>query len=162
MAETTGGFGSELRRFVEEMGLNFEAQGLPRIPSRVISYLVVCEPAEQTADQLVAALQVSRASISTALQLLTPSGLVTRATRPGNRRTYYRLDSGTWGLLLLRRAQLASATREIADRGLEALGDAPPQRRARLEGLRHFYAFFEKELPALVEHWQAQRVEEQP
>ena len=162
MTEISGELEPELSAFVEEMGLNFEAQGLQRIPSRVISYLVVCEPAEQTADQLVEALQVSRASISSALQLLTPSGLVTRTTRPGDRRTYYRIDTGAWGLLLLRRAQLAGSTRQIAERGLHALGDVPDERRARLEGLRHFYAFFEKELPALIEHWQTQRGQEEP
>ena len=44
--------------------------------------------------------------------------------------------------------------RRVAESGLEALESAPAVRRERLEAMRAFYTFFEKEMPRLLEHWE--------
>ena len=62
-------------------------------------------------------------------------------------------------MLGMMRAQIpvVRAFRETADRGLELLADRPPDQRARLQGLRDLYAFFEVELPASLERFLEQR-----
>ena len=74
--------------FVESMGLLWENEGLPRIAGRIFGYLVV-QPEACSLDDLAAGLGVSKASISTDARRLEQLGLITRVSRPGDRRDYY-------------------------------------------------------------------------
>ena len=47
----------------------------------------------------------------------------------------------------------------LAEQGLELLADEPAERRERLQEMRDFYAFFEEELPVLLDRWEAERKE---
>jgi len=49
-----------------------------------------------------------------------------------------------------------SAARALAERGLELVGAQRPGSR-RLEEMRDLYAFMERELPALLTRWSAER-----
>ncbi|WP_460527165.1 hypothetical protein [Flindersiella endophytica] len=55
---------SELQEYVEEIGLYFAGVRLPRMPGRILGWLLVCDPPHQSAEELAAALQVSSGSIS--------------------------------------------------------------------------------------------------
>ena len=55
---------------------------------------------------------------------------------------------------------LTSEMRVIAERGLDVLKDEPPHVRGRLEDYRDFYAFFEREFPALIKRWEQTQREE--
>jgi hypothetical protein len=46
-----------------------------------------------------------------------------------------------------------------AERGLELLADAPAARRERLQGMHDFYAWLEREMPALWERWRREQQE---
>ena len=75
-------------RYVERMGLLWEAEGLPRIAGRMLGYLALqAEPA--TLDDLAGALGVSKASVSNDARRLERLGLIERASRPADRRDYY-------------------------------------------------------------------------
>jgi len=50
-----------------------------------------------------------------------------------------------------------AAFQHLAERGLELLEGKDPQLRQRLEGRRDMYAFFERELPALLQRWEQER-----
>ncbi len=44
--------------------------------------------------------------------------------------------------------------RETAERGLAMLGSGDPDVRRNLEEMRDFYAYWEKEMPAVLERWE--------
>lgn len=143
--------------FVEEVAVAFEQGGLPRMAGRIIGWLLICDPPEQTSDQLAGVLQASKGSISSSTRLLVPSGLVERMSRPGERRDYFRLRNEAWAELV--RARLAQVTsfRELTERGLTLLADDEPGRRARLEDVSNFYAWLDVQLADLWTAWDQQR-----
>jgi DNA-binding transcriptional regulator GbsR (MarR family) len=143
--------------YVEEVALGFERQGLFRMAGRVIGWLLICDPPEQTFAQIAEVLQASKGSISAAMKFLVPSGLVERISRPGERRDYYRCRPGAWTDLARDQSRLYDDFRKLAQRGLELLADAPPARRERLQDMHDFYAWLEREMPALWERWRREQ-----
>jgi DNA-binding transcriptional regulator GbsR (MarR family) len=151
--DRTGG----LHDFADEIGLFFEDNGLPRMPGRVLGWLLVCDPPQQSADELAAALQASRGSISMAMQLLQGSGAVQRVAVPGSRRTYYRLTPGFWLREAEEKAAIAARWRKLAERGLDLLADRPEDGRQRLQEMHDMYAFFEEEYARMRDEWVARQ-----
>ena len=139
--------------FVDDVAGFFAREGLPLISGRVIGWLLISDPPEQSAAQIAEALQVSRSSISTAARLLTPSGLVEGVRRRGERQEYFRIAADGWSRMLERRYAQAAGFREVTERGLRVLEDAAPQRRERLVGVNRLYGFLETELPAVLQRW---------
>ena len=141
--------------FVERVGEFYARMGLPRIAGRLLGWLLICKPEHQSADQLCEGIGASRGSISNMLRLCTSWGLVESMGLPGERRTYYRIRPRAWAEALDDSTAKFTAMREIAEEGLEVLKDAEPEQRARLEGMKELYSFFEEEFPALIERWEA-------
>ena len=77
-----------LAHFIEEMGLFFESEGMPRISGRLFAYLLLQEE-PCSLDDLTTDLQVSKTSISTNARLLEQHGMIHRVAQPGDRRDYY-------------------------------------------------------------------------
>lgn len=77
-------------RFIEQMGLFAQGDGVPRIAGRLFGYFIVHGGPISFAD-LAEKLQVSRASVSTNARTLTSLGIIKRVTRPGDRQDYYQL-----------------------------------------------------------------------
>jgi DNA-binding transcriptional regulator GbsR (MarR family) len=147
--------------YVEEVALGFERQGLFRMAGRVLGWLLICDPPEQTFNQLAEVLQASKGSISAAMKFLVPAGLVERISRPGERRDYYRCRPGAWAELARDQSRLYDEFRKLAQRGLELLADAPAARRERLQDMHDFYAWLEREMPALWERWRREQQEKE-
>jgi DNA-binding transcriptional regulator GbsR (MarR family) len=129
-----------------------KSYGLPRMAGRVFGWLLVCDPPEQTAAQLAGALDASKGSISGATGLLVRARLVDRLHVRGERADRFRVRPEAWDEQI--RDQGAAEARRLLARGLEALADAPAARRARLEQLDMFYAWWESRLPSLTEEWE--------
>ena len=149
----------EQLHYVEEIALSFERQGLFRMAGRVIGWLLICDPPEQTFNQLAEGLQASKGSISTVMKLLVPSRIVERVSRPGERRDYYRCLPGAWYDLAREQSTHYGEVKKLAGRGLELLADAPAARRERLQAMHDFYAWLEREMPALWERWRREQAE---
>jgi DNA-binding transcriptional regulator GbsR (MarR family) len=149
--------GAAVAQFVEEVGFYFESFGLPRMVGRIMGHLLVCDPPHQSAAELMAALSVSSGSISTTARSLIQMGFVERVAVPGDRRSFYRLRSDAWTAAIDAREAEMRRLRELAERGLAALADAPAERRGRLDDMRHLAAFIEAEFPALVTRFHQQR-----
>ena len=146
-----------IERFVEELGMRFELEaGAPRMVGRVFGWLLVCEPPEQSAAELAERLQASKGSISTATRLLLRMGLIERVRLRGERFDRFIARPEAWDEYLWREDQF-SAPRRVLRLGLEALGDEPATRRARLEELDSIYAWWEQRLPKLREEYLADR-----
>lgn len=143
--------------YVEEVALFWEAHGLPRIAGRILGLLLVCDPPHRSAKELAAELGASKGSVSAMTRLLLQSGTIEVVPVPGERATYYRLSPDSLERKLERRLIEMVAFRELADKGLELLADAPAAHRDRLETVRSLYAFLERELPALLDRWREER-----
>lgn len=147
---------AKLDTFVEQVGEIFVRAGHQRIAGRLFGWLLICDPPHQSAADILEATGASKASVSTNLKLLQAAGLVERIGIPGERRAYYQMNINAWTQDLKGRLAEISALRRVAESGLKALDSAPVERRARLEAMRAFYTFFEKEMPMLLEHWEAE------
>lgn len=145
--------------YAEDFGLLFEGFGLPRMVGRVLGVLLTSGETDLSAEQLAQALQASRGSISSATRTLTGMGLVQRRTRPGERRDYFMIKPGAWDELMRRELETLSSFREMAERGL-TLVNSDVVARQNLEEMREFYAYWEKELPAMLERWEEYRKKE--
>jgi hypothetical protein len=144
----------KLLQFVEEFALLCEQSGWPRIAGKILAWLLVCEAPQQDAEQLAAALQASKASISTMTRYLEDRGFIERTSLPGDRRVHYRIRAGVWSHLLRERLKSVGAMRALADRAAALVQHRPPAQRARADDMAAFYAWWERELPALFDRWE--------
>jgi len=145
-----------LRAYADELALFYEHGGLSRIPSRVLGWLMVCDPPQQTAADLVTALSVSKASVSTTLRLLQSVGLIERAPSTGGRAMSYRLCEDGFTALFERKLDSLTAFLPLADRGLAILGAGSVNAR-RLREMRALNRFYQRELPKLTAKWARER-----
>ncbi len=141
--------------FVERVGSMLSGSGLPRMAGRIWGWLLICDPAEQTAASIAGELHASRGSVSGMVRLLEQAGLIHRSTRPRDRREYFSIPRGSVVAVLESRLPSTVAWRRLADDGLEMLGDRSQAARARVQELRDVYAFMEEELPSMLERFRA-------
>jgi DNA-binding transcriptional regulator GbsR (MarR family) len=145
---------AERRQFFEEMGLMFEGTGMPRMAGRVLGWLLMCDPPHQTATQVGDVVGASKGSISTMLRHLVGTGIVERMGVPGERSKFYRIRDGAWVEHLRERTAFTRSLRQLAERGLTLMqGEEPPLLR-RLQDFRDLHAFFEREMPAMLERYE--------
>ena len=143
-------------QFANENGLLFEGAGLPRITGRVLGWLMVCEPEYQSLPDLTEALGISKASASTSMRMLIQMGFAERVIPGGDRRDYFRLSDDAFAHFFRRRVEVIHRLRKNAEHGLHVLADAPPARRARLERMHRLFSFIERNIPVLVERFEAE------
>lgn len=120
--------------------------GLPKAVLRVLGWMVVCQPREQTASSIQDALGLSAGTVSVAVRTLGDIGLVERMTRPGHRCSYYRISTDGWERVLEARFRALTELREVADRALEASGG----RERRLAEMRDTFAAYETGVHGLL------------
>jgi DNA-binding transcriptional regulator GbsR (MarR family) len=144
-------------RFVERFALTFSEAGVPRMPARVFSALLVTDEGRRTAAELAETLKVSPAAVSNAVRYLTQVGLVAREREPGERRDHYRIHGGdTWYEVTVRRDAMLVRWQDDLKEGIEAVGAGTPAGK-RLEETRRFYRFIHEEMPGLLERWREVR-----
>ncbi|HZF59650.1 MAG TPA: MarR family transcriptional regulator [Rubrobacter sp.] len=155
VVDLRGGVLDEERgRYVEEFGLLFEQFGLSRMLGRVLGVLMISDPPERSAVELAEELGASRGSISQTTRSLIQMSLVQRWSRPGERRDYFRIKPGAWHEIMRREMEALGGFREMAERGLDLLDSRDPAARRSLEEMRDFYAYWEKEMPSVLERWE--------
>ena len=144
-----------LRELVERLGRLLAEWGLPRMAARVIFVLMTADEPALSAGELAERLGVSPAAISGAVRYLTQIHMVTRDVVPGSRRDLYRLVDDSWYEVTLEKMTLITTLADLARGGVVAAGGEGTPAGARLAGMRDFYDFVQKELPSLLERWQA-------
>jgi len=146
------------KQFAEEVGIVFEQTGMPRMAGRILGWLLISDPSHQSTEQITKALIASKGSISTMTRLLIQIGLIERLSLPGVRHDYFRLRSDAWQHMIGRGlTEEIKMVRQLADRGLELLGDKTPVTKNWLEEMRDVYTFLEHEFPTLLERWEKER-----
>lgn len=143
-------------RYLEDFGLLFGQFGVSRMLGRVMGALMIADPPERTAEELAEELGASRGSISSATRSLIQMGILQRWSRPGERRDYFRVKPGAWHGIMRREMEVLGSFREMADRGLILLDSEDPTSRQSLEEMRDFYAYWEREMPAVLERWESE------
>ena len=128
-------------RFIEQKGMEYQAEGLPRIAGRLIGLMLI-EDGPFGFNHLAVRLKVSRGSISTNTRLLENLGLIDRVSKPGERGDYFQLSPTPFSSLLeginarLKRALTnTSQAKEQLPRTLRST-------HARLSKLENFYRGF--------------------
>ena len=134
-----------------------ETQGLPRMAGRILGALLLAEPPEQTADQLAGTLRASRSSISTMTRLLEHTGLIDRVSKPGDRRLYYRNRPDAWHQRTLGAIEPIRHMRRLAEKGLRLMDGAQPEALQGLVDMYRFYAYWEREMPRMIDAWEEAR-----
>jgi DNA-binding transcriptional regulator GbsR (MarR family) len=144
-------------QFVEEMGQFLASVGMTPMAGRMWGWLLICEPADQTAADIAEALHASRGAISGTARLLGNAGLVRRATKPGDRREYFSAPPEALDSMLQSAASVYRQMRSIAERGLAATTERSEASRARLQEFRDVMAFVEQEVPAVIARFLSER-----
>ena len=135
---------AEILEWVERVATFFaEHYGLPPITGRIVGWLMICDPPEQSPAEIAAAIGASRASLTTNMRLLTASGLVHRLTRSGGRTTYFRIDDDMWQTVIRRRMASMMSFGEITADGIRLLGADNP-RAKRIQAAHDFFAWMAK------------------
>lgn len=130
--------------------------GFPPMAGRLLGYLTVCDPEQQSIAELADALMASRSAITGAIQALENFHLVLRARAAGERVDKVSLDlAGMEGNGF--DARVYSEQAVLAREGLTLLIKAKPDRRAWLEEMAALSDFLAERMPSLQEEWHQRR-----
>lgn len=140
-------------RFVEMVGRFWESWGQPRTAGRMLGWLMICDPPEQSSADLAEALDASAGSVSTTSRQLVQIGLVDRVTFPGDRSSYFRLHEHAWIQVMHGRLEGIRGLHQIA---VAAEPLTPENRADRVEDLRFITEFMLEEWPGLMDRMQSQ------
>ena len=145
----------ELLAYVERVGVWADAAGMPRSVGRVLGWLLVCDPPEASSQDIADGLDASAGSVSTALRMLTNSGMAERVAVPGDRRLYVRVSPATIDGIMEGEVARIESLRALAADGLGALDAAgvEPARRERVAHLHELARFFGDAWPELLDRW---------
>jgi len=130
--------------------------GMAPMVGRLLGYLAVCDPHEQSIAELADALLASRSAIAGAVSSLETLGLVRRSRSAGERMDRVCVDMSS------RRATGFDLTEyeeqgELAREGLRLLAGTPLERRASLLEWAAFADFLVERLPVLEQEWTDRR-----
>jgi DNA-binding transcriptional regulator GbsR (MarR family) len=148
------------KSFIEEFGLLFENKGLPRMAGRLLGWLFLSDPPYQSPSEISEMLMASKGSVSSAIGLLTQIGMIEKYVIPGERHNHFRLREDALRRMIQHKAEEEwRVFRQLAERGLELMGDEVTLRRQFLEQLRDHFIFLEREFPALIERYEKTRAQ---
>ncbi|MGC7102776.1 GbsR/MarR family transcriptional regulator [Amycolatopsis lurida] len=128
-----------LPEWIERVAMYLARDGVPPIAGRVLGWLMACDPPEQPAAQISAAIGASRASLTSNLRLLSSMGFLTWRTRPGERTVYYRMADDAWAVVVRKQIDGITSFLDITREGLDLVGRDGD----RAERIRQAHATFE-------------------
>lgn len=144
-----------LRAFVDRLGQQAEADGLPRIAGRLFGTLLL-SATPQSLDDLAAELGVSKASVSTDCRRLLERGLVERVAIAGDRRDFYQATPDFLVRMIEQSCRRWTALRTLAADVRHDAPDCPPVVRARLAQVDAIHAFVCGRLDDTLREWSAE------
>ena len=143
--------------FADHAGRLFARRyGFAPMVGRLLGYLAICDPRDQSIAELAEALLASRSAIAGAVTTLDNIGLLRRSRAAGERMDRVRIDMTgprSMGFDITEYQEQADLARE----GLALLADTPPERRAVLLEWAAFSDFLVERLPILEKEWKSHR-----
>lgn len=140
----------------EELALILTRNGMQRMTARVLGVLLFTQQDTITAGEIAEQLKASAGSVSGAIKMLAPTGLVEKVPVPGSRREHYRFPEDGWPTLMSSQNAVVGLMQEAAEKGIATVGPDTTAGR-RLADMRDFYAYLMHELPEVIERWRAGR-----
>jgi len=139
--------------YADHMGRSLAKRyGYPPVTGRVIGYLSVCEPMQQTINTIAEVLLTSRSAVNNALKMLESQKLITRTRPAGTRADIVSINPISWENAGFDPGEYQE-TAQLAREGLELLKNASPERRQPLESAASMGDFLAERLPKLFEEW---------
>jgi len=139
------------RQFADEVGVLLSQMGMPPAYGRLLGWLLICDPPQQTSTQLAESLGLSKGSVSSGMRMLERSDLVQRVPSPGRGHAYEMVPDA-----LVRATDPAVKhviMRDVMQKGLALLGEEGSPRAERLRISRDFYGFIAEKIPSLMEEF---------
>jgi hypothetical protein len=145
--------------FADHMGRFYARRyGFPPMVGRLIGYLAVCDPPEQSVAELADALLASRSAIAGAIKTVEAFHAVRRVRSAGERMDRVRIDLSSprsMGLDISEYEEMA----ELASEGLAVVEGAPAERRAVMLEMSAYARFVLERIPVWQQEWKARRAE---
>jgi MarR family len=132
--------------------------GMAPMVGRLLGYLAICDPPEQSIAELAEALLASRSAIAGAIGVLETLSLIRRSRAAGERMDRVRIDMTgpqATGFDVAEYQEQGDLARE----GLALLVDEPRERQAVLLEWAAFADFLVARLPDLEKDWKAHRAQ---
>lgn len=143
--------------FADHAGRLFARRyGFAPMVGRLLGYLMICDPRDQSIAELAEALLASRSAITNAVAFLDNLHYIRRSRAAGERMDRIGIDlpsAEATGFDVTEYEEQADLARE----GLALLADAPPERKAALQGWAAFAEFLVARMPQLEKDWKAHR-----
>lgn len=130
--------------------------GMAPMVGRLIGYLAVCDPREQSITELADALLASRSAIAGAINTLETLRLIRRTRAAGERMDRVCMDMSGPNAMGFDVSEYQEQG-ELAREGLRLLADAPPERRAILLEWAAFADFLVEQVPVTEQAWKERR-----
>ncbi len=143
------------RDFIDGVAAYYQMNdGMPLARGRLIGWLVICEPATQSARSLSAKVGCEESDVDYILGLLVPSGVLQRSDAADPDDFLVAMDDTAWPERVKGVFANIPAFHEILQRGCETLADAPPERRRRIENMERLFGYLSVEIPAVIEGYE--------
>lgn len=134
--------------FIETMGRWWESTTGGRSAGRILGWLMICEPAHQSANDLVESLELSTGTVSTQIRVLEGIAFVERITFPGDRATYFQLKPDVWIGVMMSEPQHIRRMLELSE---AASALTPETRPDRVTDMGFISRFLLERWPALMD-----------
>lgn len=139
-----GAMQERLTRMLEEVGF-------PHTIARIYTALTLAEGEGLSTSDLLDELDISKASVSNAMQFLVGTELAERYRVRGSRQAHYRILKDVWGTILAKKFAAVGYIRRTVE---EAIALEPGDKaRARLQEMHDVYSFFETEFAEVMSRW---------
>jgi hypothetical protein len=130
--------------------------GMAPMVGRLIGYLSVCDPREQSIGELAEALLASRSAIANAVNTLETLKLVRRSRAAGERMDRVQLDLSSPNAMGFDTSEYQEQA-DLAREGLALLADQPPERKELLLVGLAFAEFLVERMPIWEQEWNSHR-----
>jgi hypothetical protein len=130
--------------------------GFAPMVGRLLGYLAICDPRQQSIAELADALLASRSAIAGAVNTLDHLGLIRRSRAAGERMDRIWIDMSNTHAMGFDITEYQEQG-DLAREGLALVAGAPPERRAVLLEWAAFADFLVARLPEMEKDWIAHR-----
>ncbi len=139
--------------YIESWGMVVESLGGTRMMGKILGWLIICDPPEQSAADIALAVQASAGTVSTTTRTLVQAAMIEKVGLPGKRSAYFRVKPGMWAQLMKARMARMHVMGQLADDGLELSPGPDGEPNDRLREIGSYVRFIEREFPALLDRW---------
>jgi hypothetical protein len=143
----SGASSVDIGDWIERVSAFFAGEyGVPPTAGRILGWLMICDPPEQSGADIAEAVEASAAALSTNMRLLLDAGFVAKRGRPGSRTLLYRIEDDAWESVVRKRVASLRAFRDLTADGITLVGGAKAARSRRLRSAHRVYGWMAEKL----------------